>query len=399
MARPGKPMLGQLLREDGLLSAQDLDKALSAQLICGGKIGTSLIELEMVPIDQVSCHLAAQFNLPEATPQLLDQATQEVLSLVPQELCSRYKVVPLRLEGRLLLLAMLNPTDLAQVDELSFVTGLRIQPMVAPELRLYYLLERYFGLERPSRYLRVPEDDPLPLDIQSQQPQRRRYLAPIELPPLEPMEPEPEQNLDLDLAPDLDDAPSAPPAPPIEDDLGLVFLDSFTSMPAASAPAEPSESPLSVAMTMLEQAHSQQAVASALVRPVVDGTSLSVLFMVRGKALVGIAAHGSRSTAEEVGELVVSLIPRSTLRQAHAQRTVIRASGQDPFMHLVASYLGAPTPAEACVVPIFSGEQVVQLLCTLSAAGPLAPGAAEDLQRLCARATERYASLLTRLSR
>ena len=51
------------------------------------------------------------------------------------------------------------------------------------------------------------------------------------------------------------------------------------------------------------------------------------------------------------------------------------------------------------MVPIFSGEQVVQLLCTLSAAGPLAPGAAEDLQRLCARATERYASLLTRLSR
>ena len=393
MARPRKPMLGQLLREAGVLSAQDLDKALSAQLICGGKIGTSLIELEMVPIDQVSHHLAAQLNLPEATPEILDQTSQEVLSLVPQELCERYKVIPLRLEGRLLLLAMLDPMDLAQVDELSFVTGLHIQPIVAPELRLYYLLERYFGLERPSRYLRIPEDDPLPLDIQSPQPQRRRYLEPIELPALEPME----QHLDLDLD---DESATPPPARPTEDDdLGLVYLDSFTDLPLASAPAAPAESPLAQALARLEQAHSQQAVASALVQPVAGGTSLSVLFMVRGKALVGIAAHGSQCTAQDVGELVVSLTPRSMLREAHQRRAVVRGPGQDPFMHLVASYLGAPVPTEACVVPIFSGEQVVQLLCTLSAAGPLDPRVAEDLQLLCARATDRYASLLTRLAR
>ena len=414
MKPSARPPLGQLLYDAGLPSAQDLRKALSAQLICGGKIGTSLIELEMVPIDQVSRHLAAQLDLPEATPQILDRATDEVLSLVPRELCSRYKVIPLGLEGRLLKLAMLEPLDLAQVDELSFVTGLRIQPMVAPELRLYYLLERHFGLERPSRYLRIPEDEPLCLETPGSRPQRRRYLEPLELPPLEPMDPAPAPGdpyasrpagdtfeLTIDVAEEVVDpgAPEQRSAPADEDDLGLVYLDSFTDLPAAGAPAAPGQPPLEQALSWLQQAQSPQAVATALVQPVASGTALSVLFLVRGKALVGVAAHGTESTAEEVGELVVSLTPRSMLRQAYEQRAVVCGSGQDPFMQLVASYLGASAPAGACVAPVLAGQQVVQLLCTLYADTPLAPDAARDLQRLCAHATKRYASLVSHLAR
>ncbi len=407
-------MLGQLLREAGLLSAEDLEKALSAQLICGGKIGTSLIELEMVPINEVSRHLALQHNLPEATQAVLDQVSPEVLALVPQELCSRYKVVPVQLQGRLLQLAMLDPMDLAQVDELSFVTGLRIQPMVAPELRLYYLLERHFGLERPSRYLRVPEDDALPLDDalsldeqSPERPQRRRYLAPMELPPMEPMEPEDDLDLnvdvDVDVDVDLSPEPLAPPpepspSPPSDEDLGLVYLDSFTDLPVIEdAPAE--TSPLEQALARLQQAGSQHAVAQALVRPVAGGSTLSVLFLVRGQALVGVAAHGDPCKADEVGDLVLSLTPRSALREAFERRVVIRASGQDPFLHLVASYLGALAPVEACVAPILAGQRVVQILCVLSAGGPLTRGAGDDLQRLCAAATERYAHLIRRMSR
>ena len=384
-------MLGELLCEAGLLSAQDLNKALSAQLICGGKIGTSLIELEMVAIDQVSRHLAAQLGLPEATPPILEQASQEALSLIPRELCSRYKVLPLMVQDRLLHVAMLDPMDLAQVDELSFVTGLRVQPMVAPELRLYYLLERHFGLERPSRYLRVPGGDAV--ELSSGQPQRRRYLMPLEVDV--DMEMDEDEDLELELPEEYTDAR---PAPPAEDDLGLVYLDSFTDVPVTSAPAAPAQSPLERALARLEQARNQQDVASALVLPVAGGTVLSVLFVVRGQALIGVAAHGTASTAEEVGELVLSLTPRSMLREAFRQRAVLRGPGQDPFMHLVASYLGAPAPAEACVAPIFAGEQeVVQLLCTLSANSPLEAVAADVLHRLCASATDRYARLLSRL--
>ncbi len=398
-----KARLGQLLRDAGELSNENLRKALSAQLICGGKIGTSLIELEMVPIDEVSRFLSTQLNLPEATPALLDKTSQAVLDLIPRDLCMQRKVVPLKVEGRQLKVAMLDPLNLAQIDELSFATGLLVQPVVTPELRLYYLLERYFGVERPSRYLRVPEDEPLPLDASSPQPQRRRYLEPLELPPLEPMEPSEELEIDIDidleLEPEDDGAAreAAGEAAPDDEELGLVYLDSFTDLPVIEdAPAE--EPPLERALAALDRARDQQEVADALVQPVVAGTSLTVLFMVRGKALVGVAARGT-AAADRVGELVVSLTPRSLLRQCFERRTVIRGPGQDPFVNLVAGYLEAPAPAETCLAPVFAGQQVAQLLCTLSGQGPLGDDAAGALTRLCARASERHARLVLDLSR
>ena len=398
-----KARLGQLLRDAGELSPENLRKALSAQLICGGKIGTSLIELEMVPIDEVSRHLATQLNLPEATPALLDQTSQAVLDLVPRDLCARYKVVPLKLEGRQLKVVMLDPMNLAQIDELSFVTGLQVQPVVTPELRLYYLLERYFGVERPSRYLRVPEDEPLPLDTGGPRPQRRRYLEPLELPPLEPMgsslelevdddDDDLQIDVDLDLEPARGVAPEEPP--PDDEDLGLMYLDSFTDLPVI----EDAPAPLEQALAAMDRARSQQDVARCLVQPVVAGTSLTVLFMVRGKALVGVAAQGTDAAAR-VGELVVSLTPRSLLRECFERRVVVRGPGQDPFVNLVAGYLEAPAPVEACVAPVFAGQQVAQLLCTLSGQSPLDGGAAEALGQLCARATQRHARLVSDLSR
>jgi hypothetical protein len=91
--------------------------------------------------------------VPCVDPSALNRITQEVLSLVPQEMVQRYRVLPVALNGKKLTLAMADPSDFAAIDEIGFVTGLIIVPRVCSELRLSMALERYYGVKRMVRYI------------------------------------------------------------------------------------------------------------------------------------------------------------------------------------------------------------------------------------------------------
>lgn len=150
--------LGEMLIKAGLVTAAALDDALKSQVIFGGRLGTNLIEMGCLDEEELAQMLSRQLRVPYVDPQELMAVSPEVIALVPAEMADKYRLVPLRLEGRRLSIAMADPSDLPAVDEIAFRTGYVIWPMVTPEIRLIAALEKYYGIKREIRYLPVSKE-------------------------------------------------------------------------------------------------------------------------------------------------------------------------------------------------------------------------------------------------
>lgn len=158
MAASGRKRLGAILVERGVITTEQLDGALELQIISGGRLGTNLVDLRNLTVEQVGFHLGLQHGLPVASYVELFAVPDSVAALVPKAQATRYKVFPLRVEAKLLHLAMTDPADLVALDELSFLTGMKVSPHVTPELRMLQVLEKRHGYLRERRFLRIPDE-------------------------------------------------------------------------------------------------------------------------------------------------------------------------------------------------------------------------------------------------
>lgn len=150
--------LGEILIDQGKISEAQLQKALKAQLIFGGHLGTSLIELGYIDESVLGNALSTSFNVPFATEEVLQDVPYAVTRAIPAKLVEKYKVIPIKLEGKTLQLAMLDPKNLMALDEISFVTGYRIEPWVSPEIRVFQMLEKYYNIPRSQRYITLARE-------------------------------------------------------------------------------------------------------------------------------------------------------------------------------------------------------------------------------------------------
>ncbi len=154
-----KAKLGKILLKLGLLTKDELKQVLSAQQIFGGRLGTNTVNLNLLTVDQVSNALAAQKGMPEATQELFLSVSARALDAIAPDMCGRYKVFPLHVQGRILHCAMRDPDSLTLVDEVAFAIGMRLRPYVVPELRLAYYLEKHYDIPR-ERHLQAYMDTP-----------------------------------------------------------------------------------------------------------------------------------------------------------------------------------------------------------------------------------------------
>lgn len=150
--------LGEILIDDGKITEAQLQKALKAQLIFGGHLGTSLIELGYINEEILGTALSNSFNVPFATEEILQSVPYAVTRAIPAKLVEKYRVVPIKLDGKILQLAMLDPKNLMALDEISFVTGYRIEPWVSPEIRIFQVLEKYYSIPRSQRYITLARE-------------------------------------------------------------------------------------------------------------------------------------------------------------------------------------------------------------------------------------------------
>ena len=144
--------IGELLVERGLLTPLELERALKAQLIFGGHLGTCLIELGFVDERTFGQALADLHSLRYADPDLLNGIAPEVIERFPHEMAEKYRAVPIGGVEKTLELAVVDPRSL---DGLSKRMGCKILPSVAPEFRIAEALETYYGIPRSARCVRL----------------------------------------------------------------------------------------------------------------------------------------------------------------------------------------------------------------------------------------------------
>ncbi len=155
-----KLRLGEILLASGALSLDKLEEALKAQMIYGGRLGTCLVELGLIDETELARVLSEQLHLPVADREQLENVPPKVLELLTPQQAQRLQAIPFRVEGRQAHVAMVDPSPVT-VDEVQFTTSMTIRPHVVSEVYVTSLLERYYGIPRPSRYIRLVDDDPM----------------------------------------------------------------------------------------------------------------------------------------------------------------------------------------------------------------------------------------------
>lgn len=150
--------LGELLVAAGALDAAKLEQALRAQVVWGGRLGTNLIELGFIDLDELSRALGKQHGLPAALARHFERADPALQAQFSAELADRYQVVPLlRLAQGQVALAGMDPLDDEALAEIAVALGVRPADLVtsiAAEQRMRYQLERVYRISRNARFLR-----------------------------------------------------------------------------------------------------------------------------------------------------------------------------------------------------------------------------------------------------
>src|SRR6266403_794838 len=143
LGQPVNRRLGDLLVADGLLTAEQLKKALAEQKGSPEKLGSVLIRLNFVNEDQLIGFLSRQYGVPSITLGQLD-IDPDVLKLVPAPIARKYEVIPVRKMGNSLALAMADPTNVFALDDISFMTNLQVLPLVASQTAIKKAIDRNY---------------------------------------------------------------------------------------------------------------------------------------------------------------------------------------------------------------------------------------------------------------
>ena len=135
--------LGDRLVAEKLISTDQLQRALTEQKGSADKLGTILVRLGFITEDSLVSFLSKQYAIPAITVAQVDP-DPDVLKLVPEQIAKKHSVLPIKRMGNTLTLAMADPTNVFALDDVGFMTGLQIQPVVASEAAIRKAFERLY---------------------------------------------------------------------------------------------------------------------------------------------------------------------------------------------------------------------------------------------------------------
>ena len=142
--------VGDLLKETGLIDDFQLEAALSHQRNWGGKLGSILVELEFAREEDIARVIAEKLNIPYENlfePELPDEA----IKLLKADMAKKFGVMPVRKEANSLVLAMSDPMDIETMDNIRFITGLNIKPVLAMASEIRDAIRKYYDGEQIAR--------------------------------------------------------------------------------------------------------------------------------------------------------------------------------------------------------------------------------------------------------
>jgi type IV pilus assembly protein PilB len=140
-----RKMLGEMLMAEGLLSREQLERALAEQRQHGGRIGAILKGLGLVTEEDIIKVLAKQMGIQHLVLANV-VVDPEVTKIIPETLARRYQVLPLYKKDKTLTLAMVDPLNVFAIDDIRRVTGMEIQPVVVTESDVMKAIDRYYTM-------------------------------------------------------------------------------------------------------------------------------------------------------------------------------------------------------------------------------------------------------------
>lgn len=147
IAKKMSAKLGEILVRENLLSPQQLREALDYQREHGGRLGFNLVKLGFISDDMITAVLSRQYGVPSVNLDLFD-IDDSVIRLIPHEVAQKYSVLPLSRVGATLTLAMVDPTNVFAMDDIKFMTGLNIEPVVVSEAAVQEAISKYYDHSR-----------------------------------------------------------------------------------------------------------------------------------------------------------------------------------------------------------------------------------------------------------
>ena len=347
--------LGEMLVRSGKLTPVQVEEALKGQAIFGGRFGTNLVEMGYLEEDELADILSKKSGVPHASLELLNDIPPHVVRLIPEEVVKKYRVVPIAINNRKLTVAMADPSDFATIDEISFLTGFIVVPVITPELRLVNALEKYYRIKRELRYIKVdgggrnrarlaPAVAPVP----------PRQAAPATPPPgSRPAEPE-EEILELPTLAEYE----------VFGALEEVALQMPQRVSAAPLPHPPStDYGLEAVLRGLSEARDRHGVAELIVGYASRQFDRSALFLLKGANATGWVAHCAKKEVPGFEKLEIPLSEPSVLRvvaqsKSHYQGPMPMTAGNVRII----SALGGGAPMNNLLVPLIMMGRVVAIL-------------------------------------
>jgi type IV pilus assembly protein PilB len=136
--------LGEILLKENLITPDQLKQALDHQKQNGGRLGNSLVKLGFLNDDEVTAILSRQYGVPSINLAYFE-VDPNVTKLIPMETAMKYQVLPLSRVGSSLTLAMVDPTNVFAMDDIKFMTGFNIEPVVASETAITEAIKKHYG--------------------------------------------------------------------------------------------------------------------------------------------------------------------------------------------------------------------------------------------------------------
>jgi type IV pilus assembly protein PilB len=136
--------LGEILIKENIISSEQLKQALEYQKTNGGRLGNALVKLGFLSDDEVTAVLSRQYGVPSINLAYFE-VDANVIKLIPMETATKYQILPLSRVGSSLTVAMVDPTNVFAMDDIKFMTGFNIEPVVASETAIMEAIKKHYG--------------------------------------------------------------------------------------------------------------------------------------------------------------------------------------------------------------------------------------------------------------
>lgn len=418
--------LGELLIAEKMINAEQLEDAVEAQCLYGGRLGTSLIELGYLDEEEIAKTLSRKLRLPYIEPGLLMKIPSEVIALVPQKLAWKHLVIPCRLEKKRLYLAMSDPTNLTIIDALAFRLGFIIVPVVVPEIRLMLALQKYYQLELSPRFQTLSQslakhkrksrpDQSANPKTQKAQPQKQRKAEAGD---------EPEETiLEVSTADILVDEEVGDDQWPLLgekdslDNLSDTEYQKLINMPehlrlnsvegeflagadrqvtreVARLKAE-EQHPFTLLCVTLTAAGNRDDIANAIIEYLTPHTAGAALLMVKDNEAMGWKATADGDVIADFAQLRIPLDQPSVLQTVATSKSYyIGPLTKEANNIILSSYFGHQLPQSVLLIPLFLRDRLVTLLYLQDKQGEGMQEKLSEYQRLVIKTTMAFEMLI-----